>query len=226
MRRPRLGVRLEMFVAGIVVLLVVAAYHFEPWLSLDRGVVAATPVGFPLTGAEVPIPPGDSACMDPVGMTPRAERALVAAAGGVPVRISFTGPSYRASAVLRDYRDGEAKSLPIEPPPRDLLAKVCFANEGDAPVRMVGTTDARGHSLLTKTTVEGTPVEPDITLRFDEEGRETVVAQASDGFEWLSLWKPGVFGPWLLWTLAALIAVAVPVLVVGAFARSVDPDED
>ena len=77
-------------------------------------------------------------------------------------------------------------------------------------------------------TVDGQPNPVDLSLRFDESQPKSVLAHASDGFERLALWKPGIVGVPLLWLVALVVAFAVPAAVLWAFASSVraldDPD--
>jgi hypothetical protein len=214
-------------IVGLVALVAVAAYHFGPWLLNERTFTSSTPVGFPFTEPpqEIALAPGGSACVRGVGLRPSDEVAVVQprthGRPAVPLELRVTAPGHRAAAVVRDYGDEEAVTVPVDPPAGDTLGTVCVRNLGRRTVWMTGTREPRAASIQAKTTVDGRRIEPDLSLRFDERGRRSMLARLSDGFERLALWKPGIVGVPLLWAFAVLVVLAVPLAAVWAYAISV-----
>lgn len=222
----------EIFVAGLAILLVLGVYHFAGWLTGERTIVAGTPAGTAQsTVAEVRIKKGQEACLTQVGMTPRTQVAVftVLTHDGKPAQpltLTASGDGYRATAAVDGYVDGKPVAQALDPPSGDLVGQVCWRNDGRRAVWLAGVIDPRAASVRSQTLIDGQPGQPDVSLRFDERKPSSMLGHLTQGFERLALWKPGIVGPWLLWILAVLLVVALPVGAVWAYAAAVRRDDD
>ena len=226
-RLPRPGLPVEVALVGAVALLLLGIYFFGPWLTGERGIVAATPVAFPSgEPAVIDFDGGEEACLSDVGVPSEAGRGVVGVrTAGARLEATIAGPGYRATAPVRPAGDGLA-TFDFQPPPRDVIARVCLRNDGRRAVVLTATGEIRGVSGQSATTVEGRPHPADVSLRLEEPEPQSVLAHASDGFERLALWKPGIVGVPLLWLVALLVAFAVPALVLWSLASALRSGTD
>jgi hypothetical protein len=140
--------------------------------------------------------------------------------GDVAAPLSFTlrGGNYVGRGVFRNYVvDGNAEAITAVRPPPDVTldGTLCLRNDGRRRIGLVGSQEAENASLP-ETRVGGqvSPVDPALTFLgahprslLDRAG--TVLGRASQ-------FTGGVAPPWLLWALAVVLVVGVPLATAAA----------
>jgi hypothetical protein len=144
---------------------------------------------------------------------------------GPPVDLVLTAGSYRGVMHVPGNYGGGIASLPVEPPPTtNLLGTACFVDVGSKPVLLDGTDETRTLSRST-TTVEGHPQPGDIALTFIDNRPHALLRKLGETFEHASNLTDRLVPVWLIWILAVLVAIGVPLGVLGAFYRALIEDE-
>ena len=222
-------VRVRVFLVGLVAFLLAVAYFFVPYLTVERTIVTSTPSPFPRTPKSatlIELRPRAAACLDRVGLEPRSEQALIRlhtrGRPRVPVAVELSGPGYRARSVLRRYVSGTDVLVPVRAPRRELLGEACIRNLGDGPVWVTGSSEGPRVQSRSETTVDGRPIAADVGLVFFEGRPASLLGRAGAIVDRASEWKP--FGPVAAWVVIALLAAAVPVATLAAFARAGDDE--
>lgn len=204
----------------------IAAALFVRFLLDDRELVAATPSPRPmfvLTPLEVPA--GQELCIADVTIPTGAEtlrlQVVARSAPGPALDLRLLAPGYvQRLTVPRGYPDTALLAVPMRPPDKARLGRVCLALDGPGTVTLAATTEERTRSRP-QATLGGEPVDADAYLAFYERERGSALAHAPDIIERMSAFRPGVVGPWLLWPLLALVVVGVPGGVLWAVLRAV-----
>jgi hypothetical protein len=221
-RRPAAGVLVAAVLIGLG-----AAVLFLPFMAKDRERIAVTPTPPAAdTVVLVPLRGGQSACLDAVSIDPRSLEARFRVTGygrqGPPVRLTLAGTGYRASARLAGgYLQGEVR-LPIAAPPRALLVRACFTDEGRgrrARVGLFGHTEERSRSRPT-VRVDGRPIATDVGLAFYEHGRSSLASHLPVVFERAAAFRPGWLGKVELWVLGVLVLAGLPLAALWAWSRA------
>jgi hypothetical protein len=206
---------------GLLVLLVGAGIVVIPSLARDRDALTTTPQPPPLTAfALVELPGGARACLNRASIDEHSERALVRIGtyGGPPtaLRLEITGPGVQeAVAVPPTYADGAVVSVPVDPPRKPVVARVCIRNQGKRQVALYAGADRYSRS---ETRVDGAPVRGNFQLAFAEAGEQSLAGRLPAAVEGMQGFRPGA--PWLTWIVGVLFLVGVPVGAVWAFGAS------
>jgi hypothetical protein len=215
--------------SGLAVLLVGLAALAPRYLTREREFVAVTPqarsVVIPTT---IPLPADGRACMDLVALDAHSEQARLwpttPGRRAVPLEITLSGEGYSAHGrAAADYRDGDTVKIPVDPPPRSVQATACVHNLGRAPADLAAVHD-RGRSR-SAVRVNGTPVAPGFALEFYERRPTTILDRLPDSMRRMSVLRPGVVAPGVLWGLLIVFLVGVPVAALKAFTRAAGDDE-
>jgi hypothetical protein len=159
-------------VAGAVVVVVLGVWKVLPWMRLEHPSVVGSPsLGGVIGLNPAVVPRGRSACVEPVPLTGdiREVQVLVdAGRGPAPIDVELSAPGYRATGrIAANYGIGGyvAVSAPVRnPPPGDLVGRVCVHNGGRSAIRLAGTNEPR--SQVFAVTKVGKRVQPDISLSF------------------------------------------------------------
>jgi hypothetical protein len=201
----------------LLVFLAGAVKWFGPSLRLERDTVDSTPS---LQGKDVrsvvEVPRGGSACIAPLPLD-RDVRAvqLLLNAGTQTGRADLTlrGAGYVGTTRIgRVAVGGDVVSVARldRPPPGVGDGELCIRNRGRGTLGLVGTTEAESLSRPA-TTVNGKAVpDNDPAVSFLSGERRDILSQAGTiagrvaGFT-------GAIGPWLVWILAALVFLGMPV---------------
>ena len=207
-------------VAAALVLLVFAAGAaklYVPWLTAKGPEVNSTPSLEGFTPAEVKVRAGQDACITPVPLDPgdrRLHMLLRTHGSRAPVvDVTISQPGYVAPRVSADYAVGV--TTPVESdlsqaPPRAQDGKLCLRNHGPRAVWLVGTSE--GESLtLPVTSVDGkvaTDIDPAITFFTGE--RTSLVQRLGRIMDRAGDFT-GVLPIWLLWPLALLFVLGLPI---------------
>jgi hypothetical protein len=231
---------LPMLVAGLAV--------FVPYLIRSRTVSAGVPAPPALFAAtEYVLAPGRSACMSSVAVEAGSRVARFAArpaaapagGGGVvpgvgrrassgprpPVQLTITAPGYRASGLAPAGTGYKMLAVAIEPPRQALIGSVCFTDRGGTGVALEGSDEARTVSR-SPTVLAGTAVAGDIALAFTQLPRRSLLSSLDELFARASALTEGLLPVWLIWCLAVLVAVGMPVGTLAALHRALQEDRD
>jgi len=231
--RPRPTRALLATAAAVLVVLAGVLIWFVPYLTRRTEVVAETPDPAALfTLAEFPVPPRGSACMSDVTVDPDSRLAQVRlrpvnprAALGPPVELVLSAPGYRGVVRVPGGYPGGIASLPLSPPPsRPLIATACFLNVGHTTVLLDGTTETRTLSR-SNTLLDGRPVPGDVALTLFDNRPRSLLSRLGEVFGHASNLTDHLVPVWLIWLLAPLVALAVPIGVLAAFYRAMREDE-
>ena len=223
MRRTAVVVFLAVFAFGAVA-------YWGPWWSDERPVITANPTLESIGPRSiVTIPAGGRACIDPVPFGPTAERVQVIVnvmrkpGDAPPLRVEARAPGYSATGGVSSYTanvDDARVEAAIPPAPRNVEGTLCLVPEGGKPIRLAGTKDRNGQTPAV-TTVNGRDLgQEDITVTLLEAKTRPVSDHFGSMLRRMSGMTDGLAPVWLLWPLALLVAVGLPVLVAVAYVRS------
>jgi hypothetical protein len=204
----------------------VAAVLFARFLHAGHDLVASTPS--PRAVFEVSlidIPAGKRLCIGDVTIPHDARqiRFQVKTYGvpGPPLNVELEGGSYRATVpVPGGYPDGGLIAERMPPPPADVLGQVCLRNTTDRGFSLIGTAEERTLSRP-EGEVDGRVQPADAYLAFYEARQAGALRVLPDVIERMSAFRPGIVGPWLLWTLLVLTAIGVPLGLLWALLNAV-----
>jgi hypothetical protein len=237
MRRPVLPSRrlsLSALATALAAVLVLggALIWFVPYLTRKQEAVAEVPNPPALLAVtEFPLPPHQQACMSAITVDPKSHVAQFqlrplkpTRALGPPVDLVLSAPGYTGVVHVPGGYPGGAVALPLNAPPRTVIATGCFVNRGKSTVLLDGTTETRTVSR-SSTLINGTAVAGDIALTFLDDRPRSLSGRLGEVFGHASNLTDRLIPVWLIWLLALLVALGVPVGVLGAFFRSLSEDE-
>jgi hypothetical protein len=200
-----------------------ALIWFLPYMTGKRPAVAEVPTPPALFAlSEYTLPPGGSACMNAVTITPQSQIAQFdlrpakqTSAGGPPVDLVLSAPGYHYVLAVPGGYPGGSVALPITTPKRAELGTACFVNKGHAAVLLPGTSEprtvARSHMLI-----NGSPVVGDVALSFVQHNPQALAERLGEVFAHASNLTDHLIPSWLIWLIAVLAAFGVPAGVVLA----------
>jgi hypothetical protein len=215
-------------VGGLLVFVLGALVFARPFLTRDRDLLTSTPQPSPLTAlAVVEVPGGAEACLDLATMDERSNQARFVVGSyhrrRPPLRLTIRGRGYRdseriASGPRRDSsrRDRELLSVPVDAPDSAMLVTVCIRNGGRHRIALSASNDRT--LSRSRTNVDGAPVVANFVLQFAEREPGSMLGHLAVILRRLTIFRP--VDTWLLWPLAILFAVGLPVGVMFAFVRA------
>jgi hypothetical protein len=212
-----------------VAFVVLAVILFAAPLTEKRTRIAS--VGAPSPVAEtIPIRarPGQVVCATRALLSPDTQVVEVVVDQGSrpmpPLEVWADAPGYRSppARVPAGEPGRHGVTTQITPPDRDMLGRVCLRNAGRAPVTFVGTREFRTITRLI-TTVDGTPIEPDLTLTLYSATPVSVAGELSHIVDRMTISRGFLGAEWLVWTLLVLVAVGVPAATLAALYRALSP---
>lgn len=224
MSRPRVVVLLT-----TALFLLAAAVLFAGPLTRERTPVASTGTPPPF-GVRSPIlvRPGQELCAEDVLLSSRAAVAeLVLDQGRTPAPpLSLTVRSGdRRSAPVAVPGGGTGVfplRAPFTAPSTDERGSVCLRNDGRVAAQFVGTEEFRTMTGL-RTTVDGQPVPPDVALNFYEGSTVSVMSFLPRIIDYMTAFRGFLGAAWILWPLLVLVVAGVPLAVLWAFSRALEP---
>jgi hypothetical protein len=229
-RLPRTSV-LALTLAVVLVVACVLVW-FVPYLTRKE----QWPAGVPdppalLSVTEFAVPPGGQACVGDVTIDARSRLAQIALRPkppvklGPPVEIVLSGGGYEGKVHVPDGYGGGIAALPIEPAPtRTVIGTACFFNRGHHTVLLDGTSETRTLSR-SPTELQGKVAPGDIALTLLDNRPRSLFSQLGEVFGHASNLTDRLVPVWLIWVLAVIVAVAVPVCALGAFYLALREDE-
>jgi hypothetical protein len=220
--RSLLGSELALTIAGAgVVLIVLLATIVLPYLDQKRRVVTEVPQPAPLFAvALVELTPGRQGCSDQIGLLPGRQVAEVRVGTfgkpAAPLLFSLSAPGYRETIpVPASYIDNSLVDIPFNGPPRALEGSVCVANQGRVKIALYASEDRT--KSRSDTLVNGKPWPSNFDLTFYAAKQQSLLDRANAILERAQLFHAHL-GVGLLWILAVLFALGVPLASVAAVA--------
>jgi hypothetical protein len=238
MRRPKLDPRklgLAELVAAIAIALIVGGWFafLSPHLRGGGPVVAGVPDPPGLfVAAEFTVPAHGQACLSAVTIDADSDLAQFSlwqakprASGGPPVDLLLSAPGYHAIVHVPGGWPGGSVTLPIKPPThKSRLGTACFRDVGSVPVALTGTTETRTVSR-SPMAIDGQGVYGDIALAFLDSRNRPLTDEIATTFDHASNLTDGLVPPALVWLIAIVVVLGVPLGCVAAFYLALREDE-
>ncbi|HXB16059.1 MAG TPA: hypothetical protein VNV44_09995 [Solirubrobacteraceae bacterium] len=232
---PRLGERRYAVVAtgfAVVLLLLAGLLWFRPYITEQRRPVTGVPTPPALFALdELAVGRGSSACMSPITIEPGTGyaqfdlRPSKVGQTGPPVEVVLSAPGFKAVAHVPGGYPGGSVALPVASPSRTVNGTVCFINRGHTTVLLDGTNEPRTVAARTATTIGGRPVVGDVALTFLAAKTSSPLDELGRVFGHASNLTDRLIPVWLIWVIALLCAIGVPLGVLGALYLSLRPEE-
>ena len=211
--RSAAAVTLAACATGLGVLLLVAALD-ERELAFTLGVVP--------NGAAVQLEPGEEACQEPIDVAADfAAVRVVPAAEGLPgpalaisVRALKSGRTLARGRTPEGYSPAEPQVARVGDVRRGERVSVCVRNSGRVRVGIYGGPEQAART--SRALERGRATDRDLSLVFLRDEPGSALGTVPDMFRRSALWHPGWVGGWTFWVLAALVALAVPLLLARA----------
>ena len=210
---PRLASALVLVVFAIGALL-----WYRPWLTEQRVVPASTPSLEGISSrAEVKLPGGKTACIRPVPLDPnvREVQMLLNTRGkrAPTVELTMTGPGgYRATGRFAGYAPSDASLVVArlsQASPQAADGQLCLHNTGRRAIGLVGTGEPESVTLPVTYVGDKPPGEVDPAITFLSGKQRSLAQQAGTILDRAALFTGAVPG-WLMWPLALLFALGLP----------------
>ncbi len=212
--------------AGIV-LIVLLVTLVIPYLDQQRRIATEVPQPPPLKSVSlVEIPGAQQACMDEIGLLPGRQVAEMRIGtygrASSPLVFALTAPGYvqTVSVPATSYVNNGLLDLAFTGPAKVLEGSVCVTNQGRTPIALYAA--AENSKSRSTTTVHERLWPANFDLAFYAARRQSLLDQAATIMRRLRLFHAHV-GLGLLWLLAVLFVVGVPLGAVAVLA-AVSPD--
>jgi hypothetical protein len=192
-----------------------------PFLTSQREIAAGVPSPRALLAISLEtIPAHERLCVSDVTIPPDARRLRfdIGTFGqpGPPLRLTLSGADYRERVVVAGgYADNLVMSPAMRPPARAVLGSVCIANAGATKIALTGTTEERSVSRPVGH-IGGEVAASDVYLAFVEQRPASVLQRSHEIVARMSVFRPAVVGPTVLWALVVLVLVGIPIGVLAA----------
>ena len=216
---PRAGASVVLVVLGV--LGVVAAV---PFLTKARDYPASIPQASPLFFTSVvQLRPGSEACFRDAVVEEHSEelrfRVGTVRRPGEPLAVRIDGNGYsQRLRVPGGYQDNLLHALAVDPPARATAVRICIENEGAHRMDLYGAADrTRSRSRVL---VDGRRVRPNVVIGFWERSDRSILERLPVTIERMTVMRAGVVGEWMLWPLALLFVLGLPLALAWGLARS------
>jgi hypothetical protein len=213
-----MGSRAAIVVFGLV-LAVGAGVLWLPFLTKEREAISETPTPIALhEPARVVLRAGARLCLRGVTFDRDSEvvgfTLVRSPAAGAALVVSAAAPGYRARAVARPLA-GQNR-VPLAPPRRSAIGRLCIADAGRGAIALAGTTDP-GTTSPPVTSIDGRAIGPDVAITLYRAAPSSYLDRAGDILRHASAFA---WGTGFLWALAVLIVAGLPVAIAWGLALS------
>jgi hypothetical protein len=204
-----------------VVLIVLLVTLIIPYLDQRRDVATEVPQPEPLFAlALAEFLPNQQVCSNEIGLLPgkQVARMRIGTFGkpAVPLLFTLSAPGYRESVpVPATYVDNGPLAVEFDGPTTPLEGEVCVANRGHIPVALYASSDRTKSRSLT--TVDGNLLPANFDLAFYTARPQSLLDETGSIMRRLRLFHAHV-GLGLLWLLAVLFAIGMPLASVAVLA--------
>jgi hypothetical protein len=216
-------------VGAIGLLILVLALEWLPRLTRSTHVITSTPVPTGMReAAEIPLAPGQTACMDGIAVAPESRRLKLGVDPRLrrlttPLQVTLRGPGY-SETVRVAPADDHVLVLPVETPARTAVAQLCVRNAGDEATALAATADPRVLQRTRAAVDGGAPMGAAFLATFTEGETSTPLSRTGATIEQTATFS--ALGPWAFWIALPLLALGVPALLLRAFYVSAREDDD
>jgi hypothetical protein len=216
-------------VGAVVVFVLGALFVVRPFVSVQRDMPAeiVSPASLEAT-ASVPLDPGKPICFSHAVAEHHSEFArfqVSTPAGPAPqMTVRITSPQgYDATGVVPPgLLDGQTAQIAIPAPVADFPVQVCISNDGETPVALLASAD-RTQSRSTAY-IDGKPVGKSVWFAFYEPRWRAITERIPATIDRMTVFRPSWVHPWLLWIIAVLFLVGIPIATVWALVRALRDD--
>jgi hypothetical protein len=212
----------------VVVLVLGALLVVRPFVSEQRPMPSEIPSPASLVEtSSVPLDPGHPVCFGDVVAERHSEFVqfrVSAPNGPAPqLTVTLTGPGYAAKAVIPPgLQDTQTAQAPIPAPPADVPVRVCISNDGKTPIALFASTDrTRSRSA---SVIDGNTNFASVWFAFYEPRWRAISERVPLTIDRMTVFRPGYVTSWVLWIIAVLFLVGVPIGVVWALLRGLRDD--
>jgi hypothetical protein len=211
-----------LIVAGALLLLGTYLLHKEK-------PIAGTPAPRALFHAtSFTLHPRQTACMSSVTLPPNGRTLQLllgeSSSGSPPIDVLLSAPGYHSLARLPGGESEGLAQLAVRPPRHFVIGSACLTNRGTSPALLVGSTEQRSRTR-SKLTIDGRPVGGDIALTFVSNKSKTRLSRLGEAFEHASNLTDRLIPVWLVWVIAVVAALSVPIATVAFLQRALREDE-
>jgi hypothetical protein len=195
-----------------------------PFVTKKRDIPAAVPSPSPLVATALDVVPGGGRlCMNDVAISAETQQMRFKLGTyhrpGPPLAASVRGASYRgAGTVAPGYADNATLAVDLPRPGQSQLVTVCIRNRGSRKVAFYAAADraeSRAGVFIDGKRVVATP-----TLTFNERKPVTLAERAGVTAGRIAVFRAFLDHAWVVWLLALLVLVVVPVLVAAGLATA------
>lgn len=179
---------------------------------------------------EFPVPPDQQACMSSIAIEPGSRTAKfqlrpaqLTESGGPPVELVLSAPGYREVSHVPGGYLGGSYAAPLTAPTHAVIGSACFVNRGKSTVLLDGIGEA-GTVFRAATTIDRKPVNGEIALTFLGRPR-SLLGSLGTIFGHVSVLTDRLVPVWLVWLLAVLVTLGVPLGVLAALYLAMREDE-
>jgi hypothetical protein len=222
MARRSVAIALGVYVVGLAAF---AAFVAVPFLDKKRDIPAEVPSPPGLIATDiVVIHPKQRVCMTDVAISPQARqmRFQVGTFGrrgpAVVTAVRAAGGYMTSHDVPGGYADNSTITVPVPAPARSTLATVCVRNRGTRRVALYAASDVARSRV--KVFVDGKPRYPTPVLSFHEARTVSLADRAGVTAGRIAVFRGFLDHAWIVWLLAVVAVVGVPLLVGVGLATS------
>jgi hypothetical protein len=215
-------------IGAVVVFVLGALLVVRPFVSEQRPMPSEIPSPASLMQtASVPLDPGHPVCFDDAVAERHSEfvqfRVSTPDRPAPQLTVTLKGPGYEATAVIPPgLLDTQTAQAPIPAPPTDVPVRVCIRNDGKTPIALFASTDrTRSRS---STVIDGETTLASVWFSFYEPQWRAISERVPLTIDRMTVFRPGYVTSWVLWVIAVLFLVGVPVGVVWALMRAMRDD--
>jgi hypothetical protein len=220
-------------ISAVVVLVLGALLVVRPFVAAQRDQAAEIVSPASLTQTDtVELAPGHPVCFGDAVIERHSEIARFKIGsptnGTPPIDVNIHGGGYDYTAkVPAGTLQEQLVSVPVPAAPTDLQVDVCFANRGKAPVSLFASNDrTRSRSIATVDgKVAGGPPGKSVWFGFYEAVPRSITERLPTTLERMTVFRPHYVTRGVLWVLAVLLLVGVPVGIVWGYQRALRDDE-
>lgn len=219
-------------VAGLVayaaVLVAFTAAIAVPFVTKERDIPAEVPSPPPLSFTDLDVVRGGGRlCMTDAAISAesRQMRFKLGTYGrpGPPLAVTVRGAQYRAArTVATGYPDNSTLAIDLPRPGHSQLVTVCVRNRGRSRIAFYAASD-RAESRVHVFT-NGKRVAPTPMLSFNEAHPTTIAKRAGVTAGRIAVFRGFLDHAWIVWTVAFLTAIGVPLLIGLALAAAARRD--
>jgi hypothetical protein len=213
---------------ALALMLLTLAVELVPRLTEQTHAITATPVPTGMrVPADVPLEPGQRACMDGIVVSPDSGRIALHVdetrpLPTPPLDVTLSAPGYERTA-RAPAGDEHALQLPIAAPPRTVTARLCVRNRGTEATALAATADPRVLARTRATVDGGYPLAAAYLVTFTAGETTSPLSRLSTTVARAAAFN--ALGPWAVWLFAGLVALAVPFLLLRSFYLAARDDE-